>query len=325
MAGTIPLSLTQQFNELGEPLGGGLLYIIQAGTVATPQDAFQDAALTILHPNPITLDAAGRIPQFFLDDGYIKVRLTDEDGVTQLAQDNILVIGPSAGGGGGGGASVDPTTILQTGMLAIFYGTGAVSGFARANGRTIGAATSGATERANADTEPLYIFLWNADANLSVSGGRGVSGAADFAALKTLTLPDFRGRTIAGLDDMGNSAAGRLTATHWGGSGIVLGQSGGSESNTLSATHIPSAGLSVSGTTGDDSPDHTHTYTLHSTAGQKPAGTGTTVAADSGSATASGGASVRHQHSFSGNVTGGGGQAHANMQPTMLVTIYLKL
>jgi len=74
MSGTIPLSMTQQFDVYGKPLAGGQLYLIQAGTVSTPQNGFQDSALTIPLPNPITLDAAGRIPQFFLADGSIKVR-----------------------------------------------------------------------------------------------------------------------------------------------------------------------------------------------------------------------------------------------------------
>jgi hypothetical protein len=47
MAGTIPLSMTQQFDVYGQPLSGGQLYIIQAGTVSTPQDAFADTGLTI--------------------------------------------------------------------------------------------------------------------------------------------------------------------------------------------------------------------------------------------------------------------------------------
>ena len=116
MSGTIPLSMTQQFDEFGQPLSGGQLFIIQAGTVSTPQNPYQDAGLTLLLPNPITLDAAGRIPQFFLADGYIKVRLTDKNGVVQLAADGILVIGPSAGGGGdGGGLSVGIlTSVMQT-------------------------------------------------------------------------------------------------------------------------------------------------------------------------------------------------------------------
>ncbi|MCK1465713.1 hypothetical protein IVB34_47370 [Bradyrhizobium sp. 2] len=107
----------------------------------------------------------------FLADGTIKVRLTDRNGVTQVVADNIQVVGPSGGGGGGG--TVDPTTILATGDVKVAYGTGILSGFVRANGRTIGSATSGATERANSDVQALFVYLWAADANLSVSGGRG--------------------------------------------------------------------------------------------------------------------------------------------------------
>jgi microcystin-dependent protein len=329
MAGTIPLSLTQQFDEFGEPLSGGLLYIIQAGTVATPQQPYQDVDLTITHPNPIELDAAGRVPQFFLDDGEIKVRLTNSEGVTQLARDNILVIGPSGGGGGGGGA-VDPTTIFQTGMLAIFYGTGTVSGYVRSNGRTIGSASSGATERANADCQPLFEYLWNADTNLSVSGGRGVSAAADWSANKQISLPDWRGRTIAGLDDMGSSAAGRLTATYWGGSGIVLGQTGGSESNTLVAANHAA---------------HQHDVYVKETAHSHTVGNGTNILSNNVAGNlwpgGTGGGTVNLSTNTAtasvtvGSVNGtandnkvasqGSGTPHANMQPTMLATIYLKL
>src|SRR3954469_20758339 len=99
MSGTIPLSMTQQLTELGAPLNGGKLYLIQAGTVSTPQNGYQDPSLTLVLPNPITLDAAGRLPQFFLADGFIKIRLLDSTGVVQREADNIQVIGPSSGGG----------------------------------------------------------------------------------------------------------------------------------------------------------------------------------------------------------------------------------
>ena len=80
---------------------GGLLYFYASGTT-TPQSAYQDSALTIPWPNPITLDSAGRVPQLYFADGAIKIRLTNSAGVVQVAADNILVIGASSGGGGGG-------------------------------------------------------------------------------------------------------------------------------------------------------------------------------------------------------------------------------
>lgn len=240
MAGTIPLSMSQQFDEFGEPLSGGLLYIYQAGTVATPQNAYQDYGLTILQPNPIPLDAAGRIPQFFLADGFIKVRLVDRFGVTQLSADFVLVVGPSSGGGGGGG--VDPTTLIQTGMLLPYYGKlapGVLSGFVRANGLTMGNAISGATERANADTQALWTLLYQNDPNLVVSGGRTGNALNDFNAGKTIVIPDLRGRVIGFLDDMGNAAASRLTSTYFGADAKVLGAVGGDEKFALLVNHIP--------------------------------------------------------------------------------------
>lgn len=238
MAGTIPLSMTQQLDEFGQPLAGGHLFLIQAGTTSTPQNGFIDSALTLPLPNPIILDAAGRLPQFFLADGSIKIRLTDVHGVEKLVADGLIVTGASSGGGGG--SPVDPTTVLQTGWLQAIYGTGVVGGFVRCNARTIGSSTSGATERANADTTALFSFLWNGDPNLVVSTGRGASAAADFGANKTIALPDWRGFGLGGLDDMGNSAAGRLTATYFGTLATVLGAAGGSEkSPALVTANLP--------------------------------------------------------------------------------------
>ena len=49
----------------------------------------------------------------------------------------------------------------------------------------------------------------------------------------TFTLPDLRGRTFAGADAMGGTAASRLTSTYFGTSAAAPAQSGGSQSHTL--------------------------------------------------------------------------------------------
>ena len=59
-------------------------------------------------------------------------------------------------------------------------------------------------------------------------------GAGDGST--TFNLPDLRGRVAAGKDDMGGSAAGRLTSAV---SGATLGASGGEQSHTLSTAEIP--------------------------------------------------------------------------------------
>ena len=240
-AGTIPISMTQQLDIYGQPLAGGQLYIIQAGTVSTPQDAFQDVALTIKQPYPMTLDAAGRVPQFFLDNSVnagVKIRLQDKNGVVQLASDFVLIIGP-AGGTGGGGTTVDPNALIQTGNMILRYGVGAFTGYVRMNGLTLGSATSGATERANADTQSLFQQLWNVDPNLILTPARGASASLDWSANKQLALPDWRGYAPAGMCDMGNTASNILSSAYWGGNPIALGAVGGGESFTLTVGNIP--------------------------------------------------------------------------------------
>jgi len=325
-AGTVPgFSLVPQFDLSGKLAPGCKLYVYQAGTVSTPQNAYQDTGLTLLQPNPMLCDAAGRLPQWFVADGTIKLRLTDKNGVQLFVGDNLLVVGPSSGGGGGGG-TVDPTTVLATGDFKLVYNTGVLTGFVRCNGRTIGSATSGATERANADTSALFSFLWGADPNLAVSGGRGASASADFSANKTITLPDCRGRAFAGLDDMGNSAASRLTSTYFGATTTTLGVTSTTTDHvTLSTTNLPpyTPSGSVSGSI---------TSILLQTRSASTTGvndnnslalgtsTGTLIGANGGfflSGVISG--------SLAGTPQGGSSTPFSSIQPTILTTIYIKL
>ena len=252
MAGTIPnLPLSTQFDkDTGAPLRGGKLYVFQAGTIATPQNAYKDSGLTLVHPNPITLDGAGRVPSFYLADGSIHVRLTNAKGVTQFEEMNLLVVGPSSGTGGSGTA-VDASALFQTGDVIWLDQAGVRTGWVRDNGRTIGSATSGASERANNDCQNLFTFLWNTypDAICAVNGGRGASSAADWSANKWITLPDKRAYAAGGLDDMGNAAAGRFNNVPFGtGSATTAGSLCGEATHILGQSEMPS---------------HTHTPTVH--------------------------------------------------------------
>jgi hypothetical protein len=248
MSGTIPLSLTQQLDEFGQPLNGGKLYIIQAGTVSTPQDSFQDPALSIKLPNPITMDAAGRLPQFFIADaangasGFIKIRMTDSAGIVQREADQIQVVGPS-GGSGGGGTPVDQNALIQYGNIVARYGVGLFTGYVRLNGNSIGNVTSGSSERSNADTQNLWIYLYGVDASLTVSGGRTGNALNDYNASKQLSLPDWRGYALGALDGMGAAAlAGRLTSSYFGAANPdALGAVGGGENFTLAVAQLPNA------------------------------------------------------------------------------------
>ncbi len=295
-------------------MNGGLLYFYAAGTT-TPQSAYQDSSLTIPWPNPIVLDSAGRVPPFYLADGQIKIRLTDAAGVVQVAADNLLVVGASSGSGSA--PSVDATTILATGDLKCRYGTGALSGFVRANGRTIGSASSGGTERANADCQSLFEYLWTADANLSVSTGRGASANADWTANKNIALPDGRGLALAALDDMGTSARGVFTGVTFSlGSATALGSVAGGSRTTIVTANLPAYTPSGSIST---SVSPSGTYVAGTTSGTVVNGAGVTVpvGATTPAYTAS--------SSFTGAAQGGSSTPMTTMTPSMLITIYMKL
>lgn len=314
MAGSISLSLSQQFDSEGLPLSGGKLYFFAAGTT-TPQTVYQDTSLTIAHPNPITLGSDGRIPSFYAADGSIKIRLTDRNGVEIIAVDQILVIGPSSGTGTP--PSVDSTTILATGDMKHRLGTGPLSGFVRANGRTIGSASSSGTELASSTAQALFEHIW---ANFSdtmcpvLPSGRGATALADWTANKTIGTPDFRGRALAGLDGMGNTGAARITNLTMVPDADTLGAVGGTQVQLLDRADLPNVSVT-------------------------PTNTVTGVAAKAVNAAAastqlppgSGGVNVFTTDKFGDLVSTfalNGGVSQTNfeiVQPTAVVTIYIKL
>jgi len=337
-AGTTPLALVPQVDSSGNVASGCLLSFFVAGTVGTPQNAFADFGLTQPLSNPLSCDQAGRVPMHWLADGLIHIRLTDSGG-SPLVDTTMQVLGPSSGGGGGGG-TVDPTTVLATGDLKARYGTGPLTGFARTNGLTIGNATSGATERANADTQALFIYLYGVDSNLVVApGGRSGNALNDYNANKTIALPDWSGRTLAALDDQGAGAKGRLTATYFGTTSVggclasTLGCFGGSESQTLAVNQLPAGitssalnSISVAPGGGGTGIPLTSTPANVSAASVANCGGGGCVVVPASNSGSWGATST-----FSGNNTihvtsdNTSGAAHPIVSPVGLATIYIKL
>ena len=209
-------------------------------------------------------------------------------------------------------------TTIPTGALMPYFGTGDVTGWLPCNSLTIGSALSGATSRANADTQALFYHLWNFS-SLTVSGGRGASASADWSANKTITTPDWRGRIIAGLDTMGATAAGRLTSTTISGGGDTVGNAGGAQEIALTSAQN---GAHNHTATADVNGDHSHTFPITRfvaslSAGGNPLG----LVSNSDQSTSTAGA---HTHTI--NVaSSGSGAAHGNVQPTMVCSIYIKL
>lgn len=92
------------------------------------------------------------------------------------------------------------TDAFTTGDVKLTLKTTADATWVLMDDKSIGDASSGATGRANADTEDLYTLIWTnvTDQWAPVVGGRGASAAADFAAHKALALPKTLGRALAG-------------------------------------------------------------------------------------------------------------------------------
>ena len=210
-------------------------------------------------------------------------------------------------------------SLPTTGDVRLTFKSVAPAGWVMMNDGTIGNAASGATARANDDTAALFILLWNgvSDTNCPVSGGRGASASADFAAGKTLTLAKALGRAL-GVAGSGLSLTSR-----------ALGSTVGAEEHVLSEAEMPSHTHSQLA--------HTHVQNAHS----HPVQYGN----NSGSAARFNAPGIDSQVSGTGNPTyfsaiaqtatnqnttavnqnTGGGSAHNNMQPTTFVNAMIKL
>lgn len=195
------------------------------------------------------------------------------------------------------GASAAPSWKLTvpTGAAFPYVGASAPMGYVLASGKTIGSGASAATERANDDTEALFTILWDgwSDNEAPVTGGRGASAAADWAADKVIAVPDLRGATPVGLDNIGGSAAGRITnASTNGANAVVMGGRIGDETHTLTVNEIPS---------------HVHDMGRQNVSG------GTDVGRVTGSGTDVSTSSA------------GGDQPHSNTQPGVCMNMIIKL
>jgi len=132
----------------------------------------------------------------------------------------------------------------------------------------------------------------------------------------TFNLPDFRGRVVAGKDDMGGTSANRLTNQAGGLNGDVLGATGGSETHTLTNAQVPATGVTIT----INDPGHAHTVEglqlqfLQFASGNARIGTGSNI--NTGSSTTGITASGAVQ---------GGGQPHNIVQPTIISNYILRI
>lgn len=156
---------------------------------------------------------------------------------------------------------------LPAGIVLPYAGSAAPSGWLLCDGSAVSRAT--------------YATLFSAISTVYGSGDGST----------TFNVPDLRGRVPGGKDNMGGSAAGRLTTAGSGVDGLTLGASGGAETHTLTQAQMPA---------------HTHsggaTILFGGTAGS-------TSYVGNGSATTG---------------SAGSGGAHNNTQPTLVTNYIIK-
>lgn len=115
------------------------------------------------------------------------------------------------------------TTLAPSGVVLDYAGTTAPDGWLLCFGQTLNIA----------DYPNLFEALG------TTYGGNGTT---------TFNLPDYRGRVTVGKDNMGGSAANRITSAGSGITGTTLGAAGGAQTHTLTEAQLAS---------------HTHTQNSH--------------------------------------------------------------
>ena len=181
-------------------------------------------------------------------------------------------------------------TAIPVGIVLPFAGANPPSGWLLCNGQSLNITQ--------------YTELFAAISN--TYGGDGIT---------SFSVPDLRGRTVAGRDlTLGGVYADRLTAAQFGSDGRSLGQTGGTEGHTLTTSQIPA---------------HTHFAVNSDSTSNNPA----TAVTNANTIVHDNDHSSQDSYHLSGSATAadigltssvGGGTAHANVQPTMVLNYIIK-
>jgi microcystin-dependent protein len=240
-----------QFNQDGVPLAGGKLFTYASGTT-TKLVTYTDATGTTPNTNPIILDVNGQCDIWLVSGSTYTFVLSP-------ATDSDPPSNPFWTENGITGINDIPAPSNPTGTAGIVLQTGDVKFFSSASGNL---ATGWLLCTGAPVSRTTYATLFAA---IGTTWGAGDTTT-------TFNLPDLRGRVPAGADNMGGTAANRITSASISSNApAVLGASGGNQlaqTDTMTVTDTghhhgidngagtfvynvgTSGGLSLSGTAG---------------------------------------------------------------------------
>jgi microcystin-dependent protein len=313
---TIPDSVTRANKFLGFGASGEVAVLSSTGTAPGEIDTgnLVDGAVTTAKLASTAVTTAK-----ITDDAVTQAKIADDAvGQAQIADDAVgsAQIADNAVGtaqiadSAVTAAKLASDAAFSAGMLMPFAGTSAPTGWLLAYGQTIGNASSGATE-----ADDNYQALFDI-----VKVAYGNSGSEVFGDGDTVTLPDLRGRTIAGKDNMGGSSADLLTNQSGGLNGDTLGATGGAETHQLTGAQsgLPAHGHSLSG--------GIHTTQTNGSSGLVGVTLGnfTAEGGESGAGTYTFGNTNFDNFSVSNNTAANAASAHNNVQPTIILNYIIK-
>jgi len=215
---------------------------------------------------------------------HLKAFSDGTDAIDALAVDNLKLDGNTISStdtngdialnpNGNGSVTSSSGHVFLSGMLVPYAGTSEPTGWLFCHGQAVSRTT--------------YADLFSA---ISTTYGSGDGSS-------TFNLPDLRGRTVAGKDDMGGSSANRLTNQSGGLNGDTLGDTGGAETHTLTTAQMPS---------------HNHTQRHNGLSGGQS------------NQMQTGGGALGQTNSINTTTSKGSGNAHNNVQPTIILNYIIK-